>query len=74
MHGIGSADLEMHECSDGFVGYNSAKVADFLEFGGGFAALVQRRVYAMQGNTAKAQASYQDFLTLWKDADATFPS
>ena len=29
--------------------------------------------YAMQGNTAKAKAAYQDFLTLWKDADADIP-
>jgi hypothetical protein len=27
------------------------------------------RAYAMAGDTAKAKASYQDFLTLWKDAD-----
>jgi hypothetical protein len=25
--------------------------------------------YAMQGDTAKAKPAYQDFLTLWKDAD-----
>ena len=29
-HGIGSADLEMRECSDGSVGHNSAMVEDFL--------------------------------------------
>jgi hypothetical protein len=27
------------------------------------------RAYAMQGDTAKAKTAYQDFLTLWKDAD-----
>ena len=25
--------------------------------------------YAMQGDSSKARAAYQDFLTLWKDAD-----
>ena len=28
------------------------------------------RAYAMQGDTAKAKAAYQDFLTVWKDAVA----
>ena len=27
------------------------------------------RAYAFQGDTAKARGAYQDFLTLWKDAD-----
>jgi hypothetical protein len=27
----------------------------------------------MQGNTVKASAAYQDFLTLWKDADPDIP-
>ena len=31
------------------------------------------RAYAMQGDTAKARAAYQDFLTLWKDADGDIP-
>jgi serine/threonine protein kinase/tetratricopeptide (TPR) repeat protein len=31
------------------------------------------RAYAMQGDTAKAKAAYQDFLTLWKDADTNIP-
>ncbi len=31
------------------------------------------RAYAMQGDTAKARAKYQDFLTLWKDADPDIP-
>ena len=31
------------------------------------------RAYAMQGDTAKAKSAYQDFLTLWKDADPDIP-
>jgi eukaryotic-like serine/threonine-protein kinase len=32
------------------------------------------RAYAMQGDTTKAKATYQDFLTLWKDADTDIPA
>jgi len=31
------------------------------------------RAYALQGDSAKARAAYQDFLTLWKDADPDIP-
>jgi eukaryotic-like serine/threonine-protein kinase len=40
---------------------------------GALAHLGLTRPYAMQGDTAKARAAYQDFLTLWKDADADIP-
>jgi serine/threonine protein kinase/Flp pilus assembly protein TadD len=31
------------------------------------------RAYTLQGDGAKAQAAYKDFLELWKDADASIP-
>jgi eukaryotic-like serine/threonine-protein kinase len=31
------------------------------------------RAYALQGDTARARAAYQDFLSLWKDADPDIP-
>jgi eukaryotic-like serine/threonine-protein kinase len=40
---------------------------------GAFAHLQIGRAYAMQGDTTKARAAYQDFLTLWKDADTDIP-
>jgi tetratricopeptide (TPR) repeat protein len=40
---------------------------------GSLAHLQLARAYAVSGNTAKAKATYQDFLTLWKDADPDIP-
>jgi eukaryotic-like serine/threonine-protein kinase len=40
---------------------------------GALARLQIGRAYALQGDTAKAKAAYQDFLTLWKDADPDIP-
>jgi hypothetical protein len=31
------------------------------------------RAYTLAGDTAKAKAAYQDFLTLWKGADPDIP-
>jgi len=40
---------------------------------GALAHLQIGRAYALQGDIAKARAAYQDFLRLWKDADADIP-
>jgi serine/threonine protein kinase/tetratricopeptide (TPR) repeat protein len=40
---------------------------------GALAHLQIGRAYAIQGDTTKAKAAYQDFLTLWKDADPDIP-
>jgi tetratricopeptide (TPR) repeat protein len=40
---------------------------------GALAHLGLARAYALQGDAAKARAAYQDFFTLWKDADPDIP-
>jgi Flp pilus assembly protein TadD/predicted Ser/Thr protein kinase len=40
---------------------------------GALAHLELGRAYALAGDKAKARAAYQDFLTLWKDADPDIP-
>ena len=40
---------------------------------GALAHLQLGRAYAIQGETAKARAGYNDFLALWKDADPDIP-
>ena len=40
---------------------------------GARARLQLGRAFALTGDAAKAKAAYQDFLTLWKDADPDIP-
>jgi eukaryotic-like serine/threonine-protein kinase len=40
---------------------------------GALAHLGLARAYAVQKDTVRARAAYQDFLTLWKDADPDIP-
>ncbi|MGB2886094.1 MAG: protein kinase [Candidatus Acidiferrales bacterium] len=40
---------------------------------GALAHLGLARAYALQGDNSKARTAYQDFLTLWKDADPDIP-
>jgi tetratricopeptide (TPR) repeat protein len=72
----GEAYLMLHD--------GNAAVAEFQKFidhrglvvnfpWGALARLGLARAYALQGDTAKARAAYQDFLTLWKGADPDVP-
>ena len=40
---------------------------------GSLAHLELGRAHALSGDNVKARASYQDFFTLWKDADPDIP-
>jgi hypothetical protein len=40
---------------------------------GALAHLGLARAYSLQGDNSKARAAYQEFLTLWKDADPDVP-
>ena len=40
---------------------------------GALAHLGLARAYAVSGDIVKAKTAYQDFLTLWKDADPDIP-
>ncbi|MEP7355105.1 MAG: hypothetical protein ABI824_17895, partial [Acidobacteriota bacterium] len=48
----------------GIVGVDPIGALAHLQFG---------RAFAMSGDIAKAKSAYQDFLTLWKDADPEIP-
>ena len=65
-HNGGAATVEYQKLID-----HPGIVGNYLT--GALAHLQLGRAYAMQGDTAKAKAAYQDFLTLWKDADPDIP-
>ncbi len=72
----GEAYLALHQ--GGEAGAEFQKILDHRgvvpeEPIGALAHLQIGRAYAMQGDTAKAKAAYQDFLTLWQDADPDIP-
>jgi ATP/maltotriose-dependent transcriptional regulator MalT len=49
------------------------RLVEFIDPSAWLAQLYLARAYAMQGDTGKARTTYQDFLVLWKDADADIP-
>ena len=72
----GEAHLARHQASEAAIEFQ--KILDhpavvLNEPIGALAHLQLGRAYAMQGDTAKARAAYQDFLLLWKDADPDIP-
>jgi tetratricopeptide (TPR) repeat protein len=72
----GQAYLQAHEGSEAAVEFQ--KILDhrgLVNFApiGALARLGLARAYALQRDTAKARTAYQDFLTLWKDADPDIP-
>jgi serine/threonine protein kinase len=72
----GEAYLAAHQGSEAVAEFQ--KILDYRgivvnEPIGALARLGLGRAYAMQGDTPRAKAAYQDFLTLWKDADPDIP-
>src|SRR5262249_14206636 len=65
-HQGSQAEIEFQKILDhrGLVGSNAH---------GALAHLGLARAYALQRNAARAREAYQDFLTLWKDADPDIP-
>ncbi len=76
VHLRGRAYLMLHDGS-----HSAAEFQKFIEHRtlvanaewGALARLGLGRAYVLQGDTVKAKAAYQDFLTLWKDADPDIP-
>jgi eukaryotic-like serine/threonine-protein kinase len=72
----GEAYLALHQGADAatefqkILDHRGIVVSDSI---GALAHLQLGRAYAIEGDTAKAKAAYQDFLTLWKDADLEIP-
>ena len=48
----------------GAVGFGAEYPLSYLNLG---------RAWALQGDTAKARTAYQDFFSLWKEADPDIP-
>ena len=72
----GNSYLALHQGAEAAVEFQ--KILDhsgivFCDPIGALAHLQLGRAYAMSGEKSKARTAYQDFLTLWKDADPSIP-
>jgi eukaryotic-like serine/threonine-protein kinase len=71
----GQAFLQSHQGAAAAIEFQKvlAHRADINFLWGTLANLELGRAYAISGDTTKAKKAYQDFFTLWKDADADIP-
>ena len=72
----GEAYLAAHQSSEAAVEFQKVLAHRGIVWNspiGALAHLQLGRAYAGAGDTVKAKAAYQNFLTLWKDADADIP-
>jgi hypothetical protein len=72
----GEAYLAAHQASEAAAEFQKILDHSGIVVNGPIGALAHLqigRAYAMQSDTAKARVAYQDFLTLWKDADPDIP-
>jgi tetratricopeptide (TPR) repeat protein len=72
----GETYLAMHKGSNAVMEFqkviDNRAIVNFQPIGA-LAHLQLGRAYALQGESAKAQAAYQQFLTLWNNADSNLP-
>ena len=70
----GEAYVAAHQGGAAAAGkFSSTRASCRTNQSGALAHLGLARAYALQSDTAKARAAYQDFLTLWKDGDPDIP-
>jgi eukaryotic-like serine/threonine-protein kinase len=72
----GQAYLAAHQGSEAAREFQKIVDHPGITIGDAFGVLAHlglARAYALTGDTAKARAAYQDFFTLWKDADPGIP-
>jgi eukaryotic-like serine/threonine-protein kinase len=72
----GQAYLAAHQGSEAAREFQKIMGHPGITIGDAFGVLAHlglARAYALTGDTAKARAAYQDFFTLWKDADPGIP-